>query len=145
MDKLIYLIEDDHFMRCALERHIRTLKNIKLISFEDPIELIKATITNPPEILLLDFKIKQNNRNYLADEIIYNFNRIELQIPIVVFSALNSQSLRINLHNQGVFEFISKNDDDFLIQIKQSILRILDWVNKSKSRELIKIYPWQNN
>lgn len=145
MEKLIYLIEDDRLMRFTLEKHIRKLKNVRLIIFDDPFELIKASINHPPEILLLDFKIRSKNRNFLADEIIYHLNRVDAQIPTVVFSGLNSKILEMNLLKQGVFEYISKNEDDFLNKIKQSILNILDWIKKTKTRELIKINHWQYN
>jgi len=136
-DIKIFIIEDDFLFINILVDIVESLNsdlindNIK-ISYNTFYSAKEAEFEfkQKPDIILLDyFIIDDEHKADTGANLIKSIKEKELDIDIIIVSGQESEAVKKQLLNDGIYGYISKNHDD-LKKIKQLIIEIINKRNR---------------
>ena len=120
MKQSILIIDDDATIRFLLKQ---VLKEYKVITMEDGYEALTwLNSGNIPDLVLLDIEMPNINGKVLIRRIKSSY--MHRNVPIIVMSGTDSQSIKNSFIKFGASDFIVKpfTDTDFQERIKSAMI-----------------------
>lgn len=120
MEQLIYLIDDDHAIRCSLSSLLATM-GWRTVTFENTLDF-QQQISAPQALsgcLLLDIRMPGKSGLTLLEE----WQQQGLELPVIIMTGHGNIELCRRAFKNGAFEFLTKPiDADLLIETVGSAL-----------------------
>lgn len=120
MEQLIYLIDDDHAIRCSLSSLLATM-GWRTVTFENTLDF-QQQISEPQALsgcLLLDIRMPGKSGLTLLEE----WQQQGLKLPVIIMTGHGNIELCRRAFKNGAFEFLTKPiDADLLIETVGSAL-----------------------
>lgn len=114
MEQLIYLIDDDHAIRCSLSSLLATM-SWRTVTFENTLDF-QQQISAPQALsgcLLLDIRMPGKSGLTLLEE----WQQQGLELPVIIMTGHGNIELCRRAFKNGAFEFLTKPiDADLLIE-----------------------------
>ncbi len=104
--KRLIIIEDHDSVRVVIEQ---TLINSGFIveSFDTAIKALDVIRKNPPDALLLDYKLP----DLTGEEVVHVLQNEKIKVPFVVMTAYGSEELAVDMMKLGAVDYISKDEN----------------------------------
>lgn len=114
MEQLIYLIDDDHAIRCSLSSLLATM-GWRTVTFQNTLDF-QQNISDPQALsgcLLLDIRMPGKSGLTLLEE----WQQQGLELPVIIMTGHGNIELCRRAFKNGAFEFLTKPiDADLLIE-----------------------------
>ncbi|MGL5385361.1 MAG: response regulator transcription factor [Serratia sp. (in: enterobacteria)] len=114
MEQLIYLIDDDHAIRCSLSSLLATM-GWRTVTFQNTLDF-QQNISDPQALsgcLLLDIRMPGKSGLTLLEE----WQQQGLEFPVIIMTGHGNIELCRRAFKNGAFEFLTKPiDADLLIE-----------------------------
>lgn len=114
MEQLIYLIDDDHAIRCSLSSLLATM-GWRTVTFQNTLDF-QQQISQPQALsgcLLLDIRMPGKSGLTLLEE----WQQQGLELPVIIMTGHGNIELCRRAFKNGAFEFLTKPiDADLLIE-----------------------------
>lgn len=114
---VVLVIDDEFTSRTIFEQIIRSLQSgIIVKSFANPLEALEWMHTNPPDLILLDYLMKEMT----GLEVLQRIRQIRLfeDIPVIILTATTDENIRYQALDSGATDFITKPLDFYECQIR---------------------------
>lgn len=122
-EKVVYLLEDDKDISdlcvCALE-----IASIKCMAFYNIASFKKQVLEEKPDLCILDIMLPDGNGLDVLKELKNNYP----QMPVIMLSALGSETQKVMGLNLGADDYISKpfGTMEFVARINANLRRVSD-------------------
>ena len=104
----LMLIEDSPLIRQSLRDMLSDIADLQIASeYDHAAEAIAAIDREPPDVVLLDIKLRASN----SMQVLRHVKQTHPQIRIIVFSSHSDESDRNRFLAAGAYLFLSKTDD----------------------------------
>lgn len=104
----LMLIEDSPLIRQSLRDMLSDIADLQIASeYDHAAEAIAAIDREPPDVVLLDIKLRASN----GMQVLRHVKQTHPQIRIIVFSSHSDESDRNRFLAAGAYLFLSKTDD----------------------------------
>ncbi len=113
----VLIIDDEFTSRAIFEQIIRGIQSdISIKAFANPLEALEWMHTNPPDLILLDYLMKEMS----GLEVLRRIRQIRLleDIPIILSTATTDENIRYQALDCGATDFITKPLDFYECQIR---------------------------
>lgn len=127
--KTIFVIEDSQILSEIIALQLKRNFNCNVIIFKNGDNIIESIDKYLPHLIVLDynfngFKLNFNNGLEVLIELRKNY-----KVPVVVFSGQTNMGIALKIVQNGANDYISKDDDDFMTNLLESIKNIFDIKN----------------
>ena len=104
----ILIIDDQSTSRQILEELVASLgERVAAESFADPLAALTWVRTNPPDLVLTDFKMPQMN----GVEFTHRFRALYPEVPLVMVTSMEDREIRYQALDAGATDFLTKPVD----------------------------------
>lgn len=119
-DPIVYVVDDDPFIRGALSSLIRSV-GLRASTFASTRDFLRSARPNVPSCLVLDVLLPDAGGFELADHL----RTADVQIPIIFISGHGTIPMSVRAMKGGAVEFLTKplQDDDLLSALRQALER----------------------
>lgn len=98
------LIADDSADSLDVLIQVLTRSGYETFAAEDGYKAIEIVRDNPIDLAILDFNLPDTN----GTEVLRQIHKIQLNVPVIIMSADNSQSVKLDAFEAGACKFLSK-------------------------------------
>ena len=125
MSHVIFLVDDDRFVRSFLQAGLST-KKIEVITFANFSECIEKE-TTVPDLYIFDFFGKHDAKINNALDAFLKLRKQHFKSPVIIISGDDDRRFGEKLLRLGVYAFVIKNDN-LLSALKRNINEL--WGNQ---------------
>lgn len=124
--KTIFIIEDSKIISEIIALQLKQNFNCNLILFKNGDNIFYNVNTYLPDLIILDYNFNDTKLNYNNGLEVLVELRKDSNVPVIVFSGQRDISKAIEIVQKGANDYISKDDDEFMINLFESIKDIFD-------------------
>ena len=89
-----------------------------------------------PDIIILDYSLSTDNNDSLDGlEFLKILKERNVHVPIVVFSSSENKQNAVEMLQQGAVDYVSKNEDNFIHELLESVTQIVKIVGQKRKKE----------
>jgi DNA-binding NarL/FixJ family response regulator len=110
MQKLVFFVDDDKMILNLLEYTIKNMQDFDVMTFQSGEECLRNLNLNP-DLIILDHVFKSDGVNTLNGlDTLRKIRKVNTEIPVVILTSQEDESLKKQFKDSGASGFIPKND-----------------------------------
>ncbi|MDB4533978.1 response regulator [Vicingaceae bacterium] len=122
--KTIIVIEDSQILSEIIDLQVKRNFNCNVIIFENGDNIFYNINKYLPDLIILDYKFNDSNLNLNNGLEVLVELRKDSNLPVIVFSGQRDMTKAIEIVQKGANDYISKDDDDFMDILIESVKNI---------------------
>ena len=132
--KKIYLVEDSRVVCELFAFELQKNFDCEVMQFSNSKDLL-SNMLNQPDVIILDYYLDSFD-NVSAEngkDILEKIQRINKDIPVIIFSGQKDIKVAIDLIEAGAIDYVNKNDANFHEQIIQGVKNVFELKHSKKT------------
>jgi len=132
-NKTIFVVEDSQILSEIIALQFKRNFNCNVIIFKNADNIFFNISKYLPDLIVIDYSFNDSKLNFHNGlEVIVELRK-DSNIPVIVLSGQRDMAKAIEIVQKGANDYISKDDDDFMNSLLESIKETLN-IRKSKNR-----------
>jgi len=129
----IFVVEDSQILSEIIALQFKRNFNCNVIIFKNADNIFFNISKYLPDLIVIDYSFNDSKLNFHNGlEVIVELRK-DSNIPVIVLSGQRDMAKAIEIVQKGANDYISKDDDDFMNSLLESIKETLN-IRKSKNR-----------
>lgn len=147
MKTKIFIIEDNEMVAFLLEHTLIENFDCKVSKVSQASKLFEELSECKPDIIVLDYNLRFDNLVISAESILDFCVRTLPSTSTIIFSGQTSKDVAVNLLKRGAVNYISKDSNDFHVEIVDATRDIVSYQKsqqeiKLRTSNITKTYAW---
>jgi len=119
--KTIFVVEDSKIISEIIALKLKNRFNCIVKVFQNGDDIINQIKKHSPDLVVLDYNFNEAELTYNSGLEVLVELRQRFKIPVIVFSGQRDKEKAVELIQKGANDYISKDDDDFMDNLLNSI------------------------
>jgi DNA-binding NtrC family response regulator len=136
--KTIFVIEDSRILSEIIALQLRREFKCKVSIFENGDDVVNQIKKYSPDLIVLDYNLNESGLNYCSGLEVLVELRKKHKTPVIVFSGQTDKQKALEIVRKGANDYISKDDDDFMSALLQSVQDVFEIQNAKKNIDHVK-------
>jgi DNA-binding NtrC family response regulator len=136
--KTIFVIEDSRILSEIIALQLRREFKCKVSIFENGDDVVNKIKKYSPDLIVLDYNLNESGLNYCSGLEVLVELRKKHKTPVIVFSGQTDKQKALEIVRKGANDYISKDDDDFMSALLQSVQDVFEIQNAKKNIDHVK-------
>jgi len=125
-NKTIFVVEDSQILSEIIALQFKRNFNCNVIIFKNADNIFFNINKYLPDLIVIDYSFNDSKLNFHNGlEVIVELRK-DSSIPVIVLSGQRNMSKAIEIVQKGANDYISKDDDDFMNSLLESIKEVLN-------------------
>ena len=122
--KKILVIEDSKILSKIISLQLLNYIDCKVDIMLNADSALTFIEDYPPDLIVLDYRFNQENLIFNNGLEFLKVFREKYKIPVIFFSGQSDREKALEIINAGATAYISKDDDDFMIDLLASVKKV---------------------
>lgn len=130
MKRLVFIVDDSDIFLDLISNRLAKKHGCTIKGFGDGESMLDALEDNTPDIIILDHYLDQHDKNAMTGmEVLSSIvEKNGTEVPIIMITGAMNAALLNSLKEKGIFDLISKNDEDFIENLDESIIKAMEFI-----------------
>ena len=125
-NKTIFVVEDSQILSEIIALQFKRNFNCNVIIFKNADTIFFNISKYLPDLIVIDYSFNDSKLNFHNGLDVIVELRKDSSIPVIVLSGQRNMSKAIEIVQKGANDYISKDDDDFMNSLLESIKEVLN-------------------
>jgi|TARA_B110000259_G_C14011427_1_gene399753 DNA-binding NtrC family response regulator len=125
-NKTIFVVEDSQILSEIIALQFKRNFNCNVIIFKNADNIFFNINKYLPDLIVIDYSFNDSKLNFHNGLDVIVELRKDSNIPVIVLSGQRNMSKAIEIVQKGANDYISKDDDDFMNSLLESIKEVLN-------------------
>jgi len=125
-NKTIFVVEDSQILSEIIALQFKRNFNCNVIIFKNADNIFFNINKYLPDLIVIDYSFNDSKLNFHNGLDVIVELRKDSSIPVIVLSGQRNMSKAIEIVQKGANDYISKDDDDFMNSLLESIKEVLN-------------------
>ena len=136
MKKKVHIIvaEDSPIVQHLICHNLKRLISCSVSCFDTSEKVIQSIESRVPDLLILDYFLGSFTDLDYGDSVLDHMDSKGYKVPTIFFSSIRNSEVQHKLEERGIYSFVSKNSDQFMEDLNQSVSSLIHWINNENSQ-----------
>jgi DNA-binding NarL/FixJ family response regulator len=132
MKTKIYIIEDNEMVSHLMTYTLQENFDCEILCAKSPENIHGELLSFQPHVVILDYNLRFDNIILSAESLLADINQLVPDTSTIIFSGQRNKDVAINLLKNGAVNYISKDSNDFHLEILEAVKELVTFQQSNK-------------